>query len=91
MVSLLTDGTAQDLKEAYEMACYAIPDIRSTMLNTVKTDDAAKQKAEIERKKNAAVSIKGSPSSVQGNASPPDRTLREELMANLAAVQSSKI
>jgi hypothetical protein len=91
MQAVLESGQAQDLREAYDMACYAVPEIRSTMLNSVKTDDAAKRRTEIAQKKSAAVSIKGSSSSVQGNASPPDRTLREELEANMASALGSKI
>lgn len=89
MGSLLNSGQAKDLREAYDMACYAIPEIRSTML--VKTDDAAKRKAELAQKKNAAVSIKGSSSVVHGNTKPPIRTLEEELAANFDAALGSKI
>jgi len=91
MVSLLTSGQAKDLQEAYDTACWANPSIRSTMLDAGKAAEAEKRKTEITAKKNAAVSIKGSPSSVQGNATPQDRTLREELAANLAAISGSKI
>ncbi len=89
MGSLLSSGQAKDLREAYDMACYAIPEVRSTML--VKTDDAAKRKAEVAQKKNAAVSVKGSSSVVHGNTAPPKRTIEEELAANFDAVLGSKI
>lgn len=89
MGSLLSSGQAKDLREAYDMACYAIPEIRSTML--VKTDEAAKRKAEVAQKKNAAVSVKGSSSVVHGNTKPPIRTLEEELAANFDAALGSKI
>lgn len=89
MGSLLSSGQAKDLREAYDMACYAIPEIRSTML--VKTDDAAKRKAEVAQKKNAAVSVKGSSSAVQGNTTPPKRTIEEDLAASFDAVFGSKI
>lgn len=89
MAALLESGQAKDFQEAYDMACYAIPEIRSTML--VKTDEATKRKMEVAQKKNAAVSVKGSSSVVQGNTKPPKRTLEEELAANFDAVLGSKI
>lgn len=89
MGSLLSSGQAKDLREAYDMACYAIPEIRSTML--AKTDEAAKRKAELAQKKNAAVSVKGSSSVVHGNTKPPIRTLEEEIAASFDAVHGSKI
>lgn len=91
MKALLENGQAKGFQEAYDMACYAIPEIRSTMLNSVKTDEAAKRKQEVAQKKNAAVSIKGSSSVVQGNTTPPKRTIEEELAANFDAIHGSKI
>lgn len=91
MGSLLSSGQAKDLREAYDMACYAIPEIRSTMFSAPKADEAAKRKAEVAQKKNAAVSIKGSSSVVHGNTKPPIRTLEEELAANFDAALGSKI
>lgn len=91
MGQLISGGHAKTLQEAYDMACYADPSIRSTMLNAVKTDDAAKRKMEVAQKKSAAVSIKGSSSAVQGNTTPPKRTLEEELAASFDAIHGSKI
>jgi hypothetical protein len=92
MAPLLASGQAKDLQEAYDMACWASPSIRSTMLNSYKENDAAKRKEEMAAKKNASVSITGSPSLNSGNAKPPpERSIREELQANMAAVSGSKI
>lgn len=91
MAPLLSSGQAKDLQEAYDMACWANPSIRSTLLESQKTDEAAKRKAEIEAKKSAAVSIKGSPSAASGNTKPPERSLRDELAANMASALGSKI
>lgn len=91
MAPLLATGQANNLQDAYDMACWAVPEIRSTMLNSVKAEDATKRKAEIAQKKSAAVSVKGSSSAVQGNTAPPKRTLEEELAANFDAVLGSKI
>lgn len=91
MAPLLASGQAKDLQEAYDMACYANPTIRSTLLQEQSAQAAEKRKAELLAKKQAAVSVTGSPSSSAGNAQSPDRTLREEIAANLAAAQGSKI
>lgn len=91
MAPLLASGQAKDLQEAYDMACYANPQIRSTLLREQDAERQAKRKAELTAKKQAAVSVTGSPSSSAGNAKSPDRTLREELQANLAAITGSKI
>lgn len=91
MAALLESGQAKDFQEAYDMACYAIPEIRSTMLNSVKADEAAKRKMEVTQKKNAAVSVKGSSSVVQGNTTPQKRTIEEEIAASFDAVLGSKI
>lgn len=87
MQELFNLGEANNLQEAYDKACdkFGLP--RSTMQQPV----AAKQKADLVQKKNAAVSIKGSPSVISGNQNPPSRNLREELAANLDAAFSSKI
>lgn len=90
MAPLLSSGQAKDLQEAYDMACWASPSIRSTLLNEQKTQEAAKRKAEMEAKKSAAVSVTGSPSAHSGNAKIPERTLRDELAANMAAVTGQK-
>lgn len=89
--ALFEAGQAETLQEAYDMACYANPTIRSTMQQEQLAQDAAKRKAEVNAKKQAAVSVTGSPSSSVGNAKIPDRTTREELEANWAAVHGSKI
>lgn len=92
MAYMLDNGVVSNLQEAYDAACYANPEIRSTMLNTQKADEAAKRKSEVEAKKKAAASITGSPSILSGNNTPPsDRTLREELEANAASLLNSRI
>lgn len=91
MAALFEAGLAKSFQEAYDAACNANPEIRSTMQASLKTEDAAKRKTEIAQKKNAAVSIKGSSSLVQGNEKPPIRTLEEEIAANIDAIRGSKI
>lgn len=90
MAPLLASGQAKDLQEAYDMACHANPSIRSTILQAQDAEKKAKQKAELEAKKKAAVSVTGSPGVTTPNAS-PNRDLRDELRANLAAARGAKI
>ncbi|PXW28252.1 hypothetical protein [Paraburkholderia caballeronis] len=93
MASLLNGGVAKDLQEAYDMACNANPDVRSTLLTRQQASDEAKRaaeaKAKADAKRRAGVSISGSPgATVSKTAADPDRSLRDELRANLRAVTS---
>lgn len=90
MAALLSSGQAKDMQDAYDKACYADPDIRSTLLAEKQKADEAKRIADIKAKsvtaRNASVSVKGS-SSLNGAALPQvKRSLREELQHNLRAV-----
>lgn len=91
MASLLGTGQAANLKEAYEMACFANPSIRSTLLAQQQTDETAKRKQEMEAKKKAGSSITGSPGTVVANSGSPERTLREEIAHNLREARLSSI
>lgn len=79
------------LQEAYDKACWANPSIRAEMQKAQNDELAAKKKQEMEAKKKASVSITGSPSAITGNPEAPNRSLRDELAANMAAARSSKI
>lgn len=90
MAALLGAGQAKELREAYDKACWANPEIRSTLLAKQKADDQAKQKADIESKKRAAVSITGSraakASSTSANANP--QSLEDELRSQWDATEA---
>lgn len=88
MAVLLDSGQAKSLQEAYDMACWANPTIRSTLMNNISADEQAKRKSEIEAKKKAAVSVTGSPGVNVPNTGSPDRTLRDELRAQIRAHSS---
>jgi hypothetical protein len=60
MGALMMNGLAPGLEEAYQMAIYANPDIRSTLLAAQKPVENGKQVA-AERARSAAVSVTGSP------------------------------
>jgi hypothetical protein len=82
------------MQEAYDMACHAIPDVRSTILTrqTAEADAkrAAEAKAKADAKRRAAGSISGSPGSpVSTTTTAPNLSLRDELRANLRAATAS--
>lgn len=87
MGALIGGGQAKDMQEAYDMACWAHPEIRSTLLAKTQADDIAKRKEEMNAKKKAGSSLTGSPGTIPSFTS-PDRSLREELQAQFRAAAS---
>lgn len=83
MGALMTSGQAKDLQEAYEMAIWADPSIRPTLLNAQKEQEAAKKKAEMEAKKKAAASVNGSPTTATPSANAPQKSIEDELREQL--------
>lgn len=82
MAMLLENGRAKSLKEAYDMAVWVRPDIRSNLLKQ-QTEEAAKKAQEashVQRAKTAAVGVKGS-SPASGSATGPKDSLRAEIEA----------
>jgi hypothetical protein len=88
MASLLQTGQAKDLQDAYDKAVWLIPSIRTTLLQSQQVDTEQKRKDEIAAKKKAGSSVSGSPGISIPNSGNPDRSLREELVANMAALRS---
>jgi hypothetical protein len=86
MAALLAHGRATSLKEAYDMAVYARPDIRSTLLDAqlraAEEKRVAEAKAKADQARRAGGSVNGSPGLAVPNTGAPDRSLREELQAN---------
>lgn len=90
MGSLLRDGHAKDLQDAYDRACYADPDIRSTLAAAKTAEAETKRLADLNEKAAAARRASGSVSGGPGGAKPngsgiPERSLDEELRANMRA------
>lgn len=90
LAALLTNGLAKDLQDAYDQAVWARPDLRATVLaaqqQTAKQAQATQAQARATAAKQAAASVSGAPGvSIPVNA--PDRSLRDELRANLRAAQ----
>lgn len=66
MAALLSGGQAKDLKHAYELACWANPDVRASLVNQHHAQDAEKRKKQAEESQRANVSL---------NAAPPAATV----------------
>ena len=89
MVAMLQGGVAKDLQDAYEQAVWARPDLRQALISEqVTQQQASAQQASKDRAikaRSAGASVSGSPGVVVPIASQPNRSLREELQANLRA------
>lgn len=94
MAHLLVAGQAKDMQEAYDMACHANPDVRSTILTRTQADAEAKRaadaKAKADAKRKAAGSISGSPAGTISTATTANQnlSLRDELRQALRAANS---
>jgi len=89
---LIQNGLAQDLEDAYNQAIWSDPTLRSTLLNRETEAQATKRVAEVAARaaaaRNAGSSVTGSAGAVGPKTTLPERSLRDELMANLAAAQN---
>ena len=90
MAALLREGRAKDMQEAYDMACWARPDIRPLLLQQQEQQRQAEARARTQKARAAGSTLTGSPSgTVAGSTNvDPARSLRDELLANLREVQS---
>jgi len=80
MASMLQSGSAKTLREAYDKAIWANPDLRSTLLTAQTAEKEAKRKAELEAKKKAAVSVTGSAGKSAGSTGAKQaKSIEEEL------------
>lgn len=68
MAALMNQGSAKTLGEAYEMAVWAKPNIRNSLLETERKKAFEANAAKVVQASNAAVSITGSPT---GGKTPP--------------------
>jgi hypothetical protein len=95
MSALVREGRASNLAEAYDMACWARPDVRPLMLaeqeKTKQAQAAEAARAKVGQARQAAGSITGSPA--PGSApqrSGPDLSLRDELAQNFRSPRNSQ-
>lgn len=90
MAALLEKDLAKDLQDAYDQAVWARPDLRQTVLaaqqQTAEQARVTQAQARAAAAKQAAGSVAGTPG-VSIPVGAPDRSLREELRANLRAAQ----
>lgn len=90
MAALLEKDLATDLQDAYDKAIWARPDLRQTVLaaqqQTAEQARVTQAQARAAAAKQAAGSVSGTPG-VSIPVGAPDRSLREELRANLRAAQ----
>jgi len=87
MAALLKEGRAQDMQEAYEMACWARPDIRPLMLQSQQKQLANQNREKVNKARSASVSVTGSPVGSSKSVKTSDRSLSEEIAENLRAFQ----
>lgn len=66
MGGLMATGQAKTLKEAYDMACWAVPAIRTNLLAAERTAEAVKRKEAVKKASAAGGSIAGSPGVARG-------------------------
>ena len=90
MGALLESGAASDLQDAYDRACYADPEIRSTLAAQNMREAEAKRLSEAQARtdaaKRAAVSVSGGPGGARvPSGAGTERSLGDELRANLRA------
>lgn len=94
MAHLLISGQAKDMQEAYDMACHANPDVRSTILTRQTAEAEAKRaaeaKAKADAKRKAAGSISGSPAGTVSTTTTANQnlSLRDELRQAMRAATS---
>lgn len=89
MGTLLQSGQATNLKEAYDQAIWANPEIRSTLTSAQNAEAEQKRLSEANARagaaKRAAGSITGGPGGVKPNGAAVERSLGEEIRANMQA------
>lgn len=84
MSSLLGAGQAKDYQDAYDQAIWLTPELRPALI-AAQTPPSAQRPQDMTAKKKAGSSVSGSPGISVPNSGNPNRSLREELEANLNA------
>ena len=92
MAALLQAGRAQSLQDAYDMAVWARPDIRSSLIAQQQQAAEAKRvtdaRAKVDAAKRAGGSVIGSPGiGASNDPKAGNRSIREELVAQMAAAR----
>lgn len=79
MAILIEKGRARDLQQAYDMAIWANPDIRSSLIDSQVQQKTGQQAAAAQQARNASVSVSGSPAGAKVPQDEPDETLEQTL------------
>lgn len=79
MAALIQAGRAKDLQQAYDMAIWAHPDIRSSLIENQAREKSSQQSATAQQARNASVSVSGSPAGSKVPSDEPDETLEQTL------------
>lgn len=85
MSSLLGTGEAKNYQDAYDQAIWLVPELRPALIAAQTQPNTAQRTQDIAAKKKAGSSVSGSPGIVVPNSGNPNRSLREELEANMSA------
>lgn len=76
---LIQAGRAKDLQQAYDMAVWAHPEIRTSLIEAQVTQRTTQQSQTAQQAQAAAVSISGSPAGAKIATEEPDETLEQTL------------
>jgi hypothetical protein len=87
MGTLIRDGKAKGLQEAYDSAIWSVPSIRVELEAEADKAKAEKKKLEMAQKKKAAASVSGSPGMASPGKNAPQKSLEEELREQMQASQ----
>lgn len=93
MGALMTNGLAKDLKDAYDQACYAHPQIRSTLTAAQVAAEQKKLIGNASAARKAAGSVTGGPGAAKPAATAASSTgsVRDDIKAAIASLQSERV
>lgn len=91
MAPLLGNGTAKNLQEAYDMACWAVPSIRTELLAAQNAEQQQKKAQEIAKKKQASASVTGSPGVNLPSSTKSSKSVEDDVREAFDDIMNSKI
>jgi hypothetical protein len=93
MGALLSNGLAKSLQDAYDQACYAHPEIRSTLNAAQIASVQQKQVQKAGEARKAAGSVVGGPGGAQPAAKSPQSagSIRDDIVAAMAQVKGERV
>jgi len=93
MGSLIVNGAAKSLPEAYEQACLAHPEIGPTLISARVAEEQKKRVTQAEAARRAAGSVVGGPGGARPQAQTPSSTgsIRDDIKAAMAQVQGARV